>query len=60
MEIDGADDASEGAAEDADGTSCVAWECHGVSTLLRDSDTGAGADGAGGATEAAGLWYLLD
>lgn len=54
------DGAAEGAAGYAEGTSCVAWECHGLSTWLLDADAGVGADDSGGATEAAGLWYLLD
>ena len=59
-ENDGPDEGIEGAAEYAGGTSCVACECHGVSTWLLDEDAGVGADDAGGATEAAGLWCLLD
>jgi hypothetical protein len=54
------DGVASGAAEYSDDTSGTALECHGVLTGPRDSDWYAGAEGAGGATEAAGLSYLCD
>jgi hypothetical protein len=54
------DGVANGAAEYSDDTSGPALECHGVLTGPRDSDWYADAEGAGGATEAAGLSYVCD